>query len=341
MNNKPDPKIKRFSKKTQIEGFKESTFRQRTALETIQRPTVLFPAAVCISSNVYLLLLSPMFGGTPVAVGISILSGISAIALFFYGFNKIYPQKTRELIRQHEEWLVQQEANELKRICLTLQAGFFSIAAHETIFTLTGLAEEYQQLQLALAGSKVNDPLAVSLIPALAKETFRRGLSVLEDAHEMMKALYTPLSNEPLKEFSEVQDSPNRIDPTPVGQRERLTREINALEKEIAAYRVKQGHTERFRLKEMILADRRERLQMIDRLELAAENLVYQAQRCQISLQSTRLELAGVRASSSSMSVNSVVNALRDTIREVKEVQDEFKKLNERAGSQNNIEKEV
>jgi hypothetical protein len=41
------------------------------------------------------------------------------------------------------------------------------------------------------------------------------------------------------------------------------------------------------------------------------------------------------------MSVNSVVNALRDTIREVKEVQDEFKKLNERAGSQNNIEKEV
>ena len=55
--------------------------------------------------------------------------------------------------------------------------------------------------------------------------------------------------------------------------------------------------------------------------------LVSQAVRCQSTLNTTRLELAAIRAGGSETSVDSVIAALEGTIQRAKEVQEELKRI--------------
>ena len=142
----------------------------------------------------------------------------------------------------------------------------------------------------------------MSHLPALVEETYRRGLSVLEDALELMRAASTPGG-------------------------ERLEGEIAALEREIEKAKADEGQAERLKIKEATLASHRERLDMLDRLQLRVDQLLYQAHRCEASLHHTRVELAAIRTGGSEASVDSVVEALRGTIHQAKEVQEELRRL--------------
>ena len=110
-------------------------------------------------------------------------------------------------------------------------------------------------------------------------------------------------------------------------RRHRLQAEIAELERETALSRVNGPPPERVEIRNAILVSHRERIALLDRLQLRVDQLLYQGGRCEASLHRTRIELAAIRAGGSETSVDSVVEALQGTIQQAKEVQEKLKKL--------------
>ena len=194
------------------------------------------------------------------------------------------------------------EQAELRQLHEALDDGFSRVGSAEGLKALSGLVGEYEHLQPALRWQRDTDPLSMSHVPGLADETYRRGLSVLSDALELMNAAQIPC-------------------------KERLEKESVQLEKEVEAAKRDGNQAERLRIKEDTPASHRQRLDMLDQLGMRLDQVLYQAHRCEASLHRTRIELAAIRTGSSETSVDSVIEALQGTINQVKGVQEELKRL--------------
>ncbi len=301
-NHKPKGQAAKSAPEIAARGLSDSAIGRKTASDALQHPATILPAAVCIISAIYLLLLSPLLGGGTGAIALTAVSGITATASFISRYTKEYPRNARKMMHLLDEERVRLEEAELTQWRQTIQAGFFSVGSGAGLKTLAELNSSYAQLQPALSHGRSTDPLSVSLIPALAGETYRRGLSVLSEALELTDVIHTP-------------------------GREKLEGEIAQLEMDLETSKDDETRTERLRLKDETLALQRERLDMLNKLQLYVDRLLYQAQRCEASLKSARIELAAVRAGGSKTSVDSVIETLQRTIHQVKEVQDELERL--------------
>ena len=139
-------------------------------------------------------------------------------------------------------------------------------------------------------------------LPALAEETYRQGLSVLEDALELARTV-------------------NSADVDQLeGQAAELEMETRTLSED-------GEQTTRLEMRREELAMHRELLEMIVGQTLRLDELLHQSQRCQTSLQRTRIELASIRADRSAANVDGVTESLRKTINQAREVQEEMKRL--------------
>jgi hypothetical protein len=258
--------------------------------------------AICILGAFYLIILSPIFGGT---LGAGILIGISAATAggtYVARYQKEHLRVTRELMNRLEAERLQAQDEELQELRDTLESGFLSIDCTEGNRTLEGLISEYEELQPALSQQRSTDSLSVSLIPALAGETYRRGLGVLSDALDLRNIIHTP-------------------------GREKLEKEIAELEKEVEALKGDENQAARLSLKQEMLASVKERVEQSNKLQLHFDQLLYQAQRCEAALHSTRIELATARAGGTKSTVDSVIETLRERINQVKEVQEELTRM--------------
>ena len=284
----------------------ESEIRRQLFFDAVQYPATLLPLAVAIMSVTYLVVLSPVLGGKPLAAVLLVVSGIVAIASFVwryvFRYAEEYAGRARELMDMLDRERAGLEKAELRRLHEALDDGFSRVGSAEGLTALSGLVGEYEHLQPALRRRRDTDPLAMAHVPALADETYRRGLSTLSDALELMKAAGTP-------------------------GRERLERELAELEKESEASKVDENQAERLKIKFATRASHLHRLDMLDQLGLRADQLLYQAHRCEASLYGTRIELASIRTGRSVTSVDLVIEALQGTINQVKEVQKEIKRL--------------
>jgi hypothetical protein len=191
---------------------------------------------------------------------------------------------------------------ELAQLQESLKNGFASIKSGEGLKALQELVYEFTQLQPILGRRRETDPLAVAHIPALAEETYRQGLSVLEDALDLVRS----------------------VDPPDM---QRLGAEITELEKEIESLRRDPTQERRQKIREERLASHKERLEMMKQQQLRVDELLHQSDRCGASLHRTRMELAALKADSSEESVNAVTATLRLTINQAKGVQEELKRL--------------
>ena len=295
-------KVAKRAKRNVSQEISDAAIRRKTISDTLQHPVTLIPVAVCILSAGYLVMLSPIFGGGLGTFVLIPVSGIMAVASFSINYPRKYLENTRELIEKLDAERRQQEEAELHELRETLQAGFLGVKSVEGIRALDELFSEYEQLHTALEQQRATDPLAVSVIPALAGETFRRGLGVLSDTLDLMNVIHTP-------------------------GREKLEREIMDVEQEVAGIEDDQSQEARLKLKKEIFDSLKQRLDSLTKLQLWVEQLLYQAQRCEASLHATRIELATIRAGSTKSSVDSVVEALQERINQVKAVQDELSKM--------------
>ena len=286
------------------DGPPEPDLDRQLRLNALAHPLTLLPLALAAISLSYLLLDPDRARGTEATVAI-ILSLVVAAASFLWRYvvrygddHELLEQRLAEL---HERGRSRQEEREARSLGVRLERGFTETASLAGARILAELEREYAQLQEALASRREVDPLAVARVPALAAETRRRGLSVLADALELLEA-------------------------TAGSGRERLQAEIARLEREASSDL--DGPPEGLvAIRDATLASQRERLALLDQLRLRVEQLLHQAGRCEASLHRTRIELAAIRTGSSEPSVNSVVEALRGTIQQAKEVQLKLKQL--------------
>ena len=276
--------------------------RRRILLDTIQNPLTLTLLLACVISTIYLLVLSPMFGAGLAAGVISAISGILMLGSYLRRYYKDYPSRSRQLVAELEEEIKQSTQSELRHFCEGLGKGFFSLSSSEGLESLSGIINEYEGLQTALSQQLATDPLSVSILPGLAEETYRLGLRALSDALELMKLYRAP-------------------------EREKLQNEISELESDLQILIRSPGQDALIDLKKKSLAFDRKRLEMLNQLQLRIAELLFHARRCEITLQSTRIEIAAIRAGSSKTRVDSAIETLQERINQMKEVQDELQKL--------------
>ena len=88
---------------------------------------------------------------------------------------------------------------------IIVRNGFTSVGSTQGLKACDQLADEYEQLQPVMAHRGEGDPLSISHLPILAGETYRRGLHVLSDALELLKAANTPERERLLSEMAELE----------------------------------------------------------------------------------------------------------------------------------------
>ncbi len=284
----------------------EPSIRKQLRSEAMQHPATLLPLGLAGLAVILLIDISP-FQIPILWAFILLVASLIAAAGSFFGIYSIrhdveYAKIFQGIMaRQGQESREARQA-EIKRIRETLQAGFRGIDFEAGLNALTGLHHEYKQLQLVLIRRNKTASLAVSHLPGLAEETYREGLNVLVNGLQLLRAIH----------------------PSNKG---RLEDEIVELEKELETLRKGGGQESRVKLREEMVALRREQLEMINQQQNQADELLFQCNRCEASLSRTRIELASLQAGSSETSVSAVTQILRRTIDQAKAVQEELKRL--------------
>ena len=144
--------------------------------------------------------------------------------------------------------------------------------------------------------------VALGQIPALAEETYRQGLNVLTGVLELLLAVH------------------------PSDQSD-LEMRISALEREIQELMENDSQAELLDIRKKTLSMQREQLELLGRQDLRAEELLFRSNLSEAALLRTRVELAALTAGSSEIGVSAVVETLRNTIQQAKEVQEELRRL--------------
>ena len=286
------------ARKSTGDALSETEIRRRLISDAVQHPATLLPAAATGALAIYAVLLAPVFGGGPWPAVLLFTTAAAAAGGFVWQYalhySDAYAKAVRELAERDGVKSVREQAAKTGRLRERLQDGLLEADAGHGLNVLNGLVREYE---LLASNSRRNDLLYLHGIDALVDETYRRGISVLGDALDLLKA-------------------------AKASGRERVETEVAQLEKDAESA----DEDRRGFLRDMLAAHRK-RLEMLDLLQLRIDELVYQAYRCETSLQHTRIELAGIRAGSSETSVDSVTEALNSTINQAKEVQMELKRL--------------
>jgi hypothetical protein len=280
----------------------EQAVRRKSFADTLQYPATMLPAAVCLISGGYLLLLAPIFGGGIGVMAIGAISAIAAAVSFRVYYPRMYKKNFQTITLSFDIAREQLEEQKLTGLINNVKAGFVDTGSAEGLAILERLADKYNKLTTSLNQQRITDPLSVSVVPVLAGETYRTGLEVLLDTLELMNVVKTP-------------------------GKEKIEESIKLAEREVEQLKDDVSQAERRKLKEEVAASLKERLAAIDRMNLWIEQLLYQAQRCEAALHTARIELAIARTGSTQSNVNAIINILGERIKQVREVQEEINKL--------------
>lgn len=180
-----------------------------------------------------------------------------------------------------------------------LEIGFLNVGSNEGQSALRDLNNGWEQLERLLQARKATDSLSLGHLASLAHETYERGLGVLNDALLLMAS-------------------------SGFNERKRLEWEITRIKEHDNASK---DDAERHQIRRDTLSLHEQRLHLLDQFQLWADRLVYQARRCEASLQQTRVDIAAMRLDGTGQRIDDVVEALNGTIQEVKEVHEELKRL--------------
>ena len=284
----------------------ESEIRRLLRLDALLHPATLIPLAVVVVSVSALLLLELDWARGIAAAIVIALSLVIAATSFVWRYAVRYSDEYARLelrladVQQRERARLEKHETSAQR--LKLERGFAEAGSAAGAVAFEGLDQEYAQLQPALESRRDADPLSVAHIPALAAETYRRGLSVLIDALELIEAMRGP-------------------------GRDRLQAAIAELERVTVPSLVDEANSERIEIRQATLVSHRERIALLDQLQLRIDQLLHLAGRCEASLHHTRIELAAIRTGGAEPRVDVVVSALQGTIQQAKEVQEKLRRL--------------
>jgi hypothetical protein len=275
---------------------------------SLQHASTLVSFVVAGLAAIYLIVLAPELGGSAVAQVVLVIAGLAALGCFA---RQVASGETR---RRHvlndrrdridAEAGARARAHERTAARARLDSGFRRLRsgeAHECVRVLEALGEEFDEI-IAVIQRRADDTPAslAALLPDLAEETYRHGMSALSDALELFEFAEGAQHRRLLAELSEIE---RRLESgTPVDERTRSRDEQR----------------------------RASRQQLLGRHEEARQracDLTFEAERCTGALAEARIELAATHAVGADVDVDTVVQSLETAIRHVREVQDELRRL--------------
>jgi len=213
-------------------------------------------------------------------------------------------QARRKKVQDDEdEHKRREEAAERLRLRQQLLDGFDRLGsdeASEGAQALRGLALEFDLITELLQRSN-SRPSAMlpSLLPALAEEAYRSGVSALSDALERFESTEGSSHDRMRNQLAEIE--------------ERLERDTHAGE-----HARQRDELQRDRLARLLALQKTSRQRGCD--------LVSEAERCTAALTEARIELASARAGEVHLDVDAVVETIEQTIQRVRDVMDELRR---------------
>jgi len=213
-------------------------------------------------------------------------------------------QARRKKVQDDEdEHKRREEAAERLRLRQQLLDGFDRLGsdeASEGAQALRGLALEFDLITELLQRSN-SRPSAMlpSLLPALAEEAYRSGVSALSDALERFESTEGSSHDRMRNQLAEIE--------------ERLERDAHAGE-----HARQRDELQRDRLARLLALQKTSRQRGCD--------LVSEAERCTAALTEARIELASARAGEVHLDVDAVVETIEQTIQRVRDVMDELRR---------------
>ena len=272
--------------------------------EALEHPATLTALTVAGFALIYLTVLGSELGQRGIAVIVFMLATATTLVSFgrryLIGYHEDEARREiAEFERTRAETLRMRDESfaDLRR---ALGRGFSRIGSADGSRVLDGLTHEWDAVSALLQRSTDAASLVTSsLLPGLAEETYRSGLSTLSKALELL----------------EVADGP---------ERRRLEREVAAITERSED---PSGDARERERDEQRKVSHEKRLAALDELHQHGRELLFEAERCEATLHQARIELTSMRAGSAQVSVDVVVQTLEENIRRVREVQDEMRRL--------------
>ncbi len=283
----------------QAQHLSEGHIRTELLLEQLQTKSFLLPAGASIVALIFAFLYAPVVGGFSISLDISLVTGAAAAAVIFWRyvirFQHHYALKSQELVARFEEQNLYMEEQRLAANGM-LEAGFSEVNAAEGLNILRALDREYRFIRLILKSGKQIDLVPFSNLDTKVKETYFRGLSILEDVLGLERAIRFTDQAQLQSEIAELQRKAAAVsaDPSQQGLFVKINERIGSNE---------------------------ERLRSASNLKQRVEELLYQAKQCEASLSKARTDLAALKTGTSESGVSGVIEALGKTIGRAGEVQ--------------------
>jgi hypothetical protein len=277
-------------------------------LDALQHPSTLVALTVVGFALIFLLVLSPevgMAGLSAVALG---LGTVACIGCFGWHYSRGHAEQQARIDVERSQREAALRALEVARdradTRRRLEQGFARITSDdgdEACGVLAGLGDEFDAIATLLQRSADRPSVSLSsLLPDLAEETYRHGMSALSDVLELLEFADGPQHRRLEGELAEIDDRLQRDSYTDERARSR---------------------------DEQRQATHRQLLARHDESRQRAHDLIFEAERCTAALAEARIELASVRAGDTQVDVDAVVETLESSIRRVRDVQDELRRL--------------
>lgn len=278
------------------------------AFEALEQSSTIVPATIAGLALIYLAVLSEELGLRVPAL-VAFVAGASVAAVSFVrrisgGIAADRAELEAERVRRETDArrrAVEQERVEARR---RLADGFSRVTSEESADAadaLVALGAAFDAVVDQVRRTGERDAVLVStLLPDLVEETYGHGVSALSDALELL-------------EFGES------------AQRRRMAAELDEIGQRLALDRY---DDERARSRdEERAALHRQLLARHDEARRRARELVFEAERCADALAEAHIELASLSTGQTRAAADGVAGRLQDTIRSVRDVQDELRRL--------------
>jgi hypothetical protein len=263
---------------------------QRAVLaEALQHPATLYSFAAAAIAGTYGVFFAPFLGGAPIALAAAAGSALVSAGAFTYHYfvrgESAARSKAQRLIASEEARRRAQEQEEFGDSRDALQRGFAQVDSSEGLKALQQLDTAYDLLQAALTRHTGLDPLARARIVHSSAEAYRQGLAALSSALELLQAIQGT-------------DRPS------------LEAELQELEGDIQLLKGNPAQSGRVRLKQEALASCTERLELLTRQSLDAEQLLNEADLAEAALERARFALGTLDSRISGERVHEVTTDL-------------------------------
>jgi hypothetical protein len=239
------------------------------------------------------------------------LTSVGLVAVFGRSYSRNYGEAQRQLDDQRLEREAADRAADLERERAEsrerLQHGFAHLGGDDgdtALRVLEDLSDEFDSIADVFRRDRDRTSVGLAaIVPDLVDETYRHGMSALSDALEFLELADGRLGRHGRNPENELHEVEARLERGEYADERSRARD------------------------EQVAAERRKRLAHRDETRHGARDLMFEAERCSTVLAGTRIELASLRAGDTQVDVDAVVESLQETIKRVREVQIELRRL--------------